>query len=246
MPIFKDEANNIFHTEGDRTVWSTQRRPALLFPNDTITVNPFTVSFPDFAKSNAMAFAIQTTGGFDASSCLSIITINPQSWDSGLSLVANLPSQCNYFETAITLTRTKTPSTYLNLPFPDNWSSGSTHLSDGGALMEAIGPITRIFSLERVGNGLYLRRKQTVRNAGQQVGWNSGNNNSTGAGGMRNGWTYGGDPNAWLAAQRDMRNSGNIDKRRGGPNQCSLDDNTDYSSIWTGSLVITPGYIDLT
>lgn len=242
MPVFNDAENNIFHTEGDRIVWSTTRRPALLLPDQAVTIDPFTVQFPDFAKSNAYGFTY-TSSPTTLSACMSMITINPQEWDSGLSLLATIPSECNYFETEITLTRTKTPSSFMGLAIPDGWGSGSTHFCDGGALMESTGPIIRIFTIERVGNQVFLRRKQSVRDGGDRFPWNSGNNNESGSGGYREGWTYGGDRRGWVATQRDYKTGGNIAKRRGESNQCNLSDNTDYESIWTGRLVLTPGYI---
>ncbi|WEK05785.1 MAG: hypothetical protein P0Y65_05880 [Candidatus Devosia phytovorans] len=241
MPVFNDELGNIFHTDGDRIVWATTRRPALLLPDQKIIIDPFTVQFPDFVKNNAYGFAVDTTTS--QSTCMSMVTIVPQEWDSGLSELATLSEQFNYFETEITLTRIKTPSNFMQLPFPDCWGSGTTHMCDGGALMEATGMLVRIFTIERDGDKICLRRKQSVTNGGARFVWNSNNNNDTAAGGMRNGWTHGGNPNGWVAAQIDYKAGGNIQKRRGGSNACSLSDPTDYESIWRGKLVITPGYI---
>ena len=36
---------------------------------------------------------------------------------------------------------------------------------------------------------------------------------------------------------------GNVAKYRGGPNGCSVNDNTDYSSTWSGTITVRPGYI---
>lgn len=245
MAVFNDANGNIYHTDGSRIVWSTTRRPALLLPDDAVTLSNFDVSFPDFSKSNAYGFSYYSnTQGNLYSSCVSLISINPQEWDSGLNFVCNLPEQSNYFETEITLSRIVTPSPYLDNPIPDVFGSGTRHMPDGNsAIVEAIGPMVRMFAFERVDNAVYLRRKQSVTNAGQVVSWNSGNNNNTGSGGMRPGWTYGGNPNAWPAYRIDSRNTGNIDKRRGGPNQCTLSDPTNYASLWRGTVTITPGYI---
>jgi hypothetical protein len=246
MAVYNDGLGNIYHTEGSRIVWSTTRRPAILMPDEAITLTSFDVSFPDFAKSDCYGFAYNTDSfGFTFSSCLSMISINPQEWDSGLSFVCNLPAAANYFETEINLSRIVTPSTFLGAGIPDAFGSGAAHMSDGNsAILEAIGPMVRMFSFERSGNAIYLRRKQSITNAGPVVGWNSGNNNDTGSGGMRNGWTYGGDPNAWPAYVIESKNSGDIQKRRGGANQCSLSDPTNYSSLWRGTIVVTPGYIN--
>ena len=247
MPVFNDALGNITHTEGSRVVWSTTRRPALLLHEQAVTLNNFDIAYPDFAKSNCYGFAYATDMiGFDFSSCVSMISLNPQEYDSGLSFVCNLPAGANYFETEITLSRIVAPSTFLDVAIPDVFGSGARRMPDGNsAIVEAIGPLVRMFSFERSGNAVHLRRKQSITNAGPQVAWNSGNNNNAGAGGFRAGWTYGGDPNAWPAYRVDSRNSGGIDKRRGSNNQCSLSDPTNYASTWRGTVTITPGYIKL-
>jgi hypothetical protein len=245
VPVFNDALGNIIHTEGSRVVWSTTRRPALLLHEQAVTLSNFDISFPDFAKSNCYGFAYATDMiGFDFSSCVSMISLNPQEYDSGLSFVCNLPAGANYFETEITLSRVVAPSTFLDKPIPDVFGSGARHMPDGNsAIVEAIGPMVRMFSFERSGNAVYLRRKQSITNAGPQVQFNSGNNNNGSGGGFRAGWTYGGDPNAWPAYRIDSRNSGGIDKRRGSGNQCSLSDPTNYASTWRGAVTITPGHI---
>jgi hypothetical protein len=257
VPVFNDALGNITHTEGSRVVWSTTRRPALLLHEQAVTLNNFDISFPDFAKSNCYGFAYATDMiGFDFSSCVSMVSLNPQEYDSGLSFVCNLPAGANYFETEITLSRIISPSTFLDVAIPDVFGSGARHMPDGNsAIVEAIGPMVRMFSFEQIivkdangvvlSNKIYLRRKQSITNAGAQVAWNSGNNNNTGSGGYRAGWTYGGDPNAWPSYRIDSRNSGGIDKRRGSNNQCSLSDPTNYASTWRGTVTITPGYIKL-
>lgn len=244
MAVFNDENGNIYHTDSSRIVWSTTRRPALLMPDDAVTLSSFDVSFPDFSKSDAYGFSYRSAGDFLFSSCVSFTSVNPQEWDSGLSFVCDLPAGANYFETDITLSRIVTPSPYLDSPIPDVFGSGTRHMPDGNsAIVEAIGPMVRMFAFERVDNAVYLRRKQSVTNAGQVVPWNSGNNNDTGSGGMRPGWTYGGNPNAWPFYRLDSKNTGHVNKRRGGDNPCSLIDVSNYASLWRGTVTITPGYI---
>lgn len=247
MPVYNDGLGNIYHTDGSRVVWSTTRRPALLLPDSAVTLTNFDISFPDFSKDNAYGFAYNIDDfGFQFSSCVSLISINPQEWDSGLSFVCNLPANSNYFETEITLSRIVTPSTYMDVSIPDTFGSGAQHMPDGNsAIVESIGPIVRMFSFERSGNAVYLRRKQSVTNAGNTVSWNSPNNNDSGSGGYRAGWTYGGNPQAWPAYRVETKNTGGIDKRRTGGNPCSLSDPSNYSSLWRGTVTITPGYIKL-
>lgn len=235
---------NITHVEGSRVVWSNTRRPALLLPENAVTLTNFDIAYPDFTKSDAYAF---TKGGavIEVTACASFISIDPQEWDSGLSFVCNLPALANYFEIEMAMTRIVVPSTYIGTgqPIPALLGAGQ-HMPDGNSgLIEGIGPIVRMFSFERVGNAVYLRRKQSVSNMGPTVPWNSPNNNDTGSGGQRPGWTYGGNPNAWPAYHIESRAGGSINKRRGESNGCSLADPTNYASLWRGTVTITPGYI---
>jgi len=236
----------ITHTQGDHVVWANTRRPALLLPEAAVTLTNFDITFPDFTKSNAYGFTFATVSGFDYSACVSWVSIDPQEWDSGLSFVCDLPAMANYFEIEMVISRIVAPSPVMPLSeIPALLGSGK-HMPDGNsALIEGIGPIVRMFAFERVGNAVYLRRKQSVANEGQRVPWNSGNNNSTGSGGYRSGFTYGGNPSAWPAYQIDQRTGGHIDKRRGGPNACSLSDPTNYASLWRGTVTVTPGYIKI-
>jgi len=230
---------NITATDGSRVVWSNTRRPVLLLTSSAVTLTSFDIAFPDLAKSNFYGFHSGTDPfGFQFTACLSGVSLNPQEWDSGLSFVCNLPAGSNYFETEITLSRIVTPSPYLDTAIPDVFGSGSRHMPDGNAaIVEAIGPIIRMFSFERSGNAVYLRRKQSVTDAGQQVPWRPGNNAEA------VGWTYGGNPNAWPAYRIQAKNGGSIWKRRGQENACSLADPTNYASTWRGTVTITPGYI---
>lgn len=248
MPVFNDAMGDIFHTEGSRVVWSTTRRPALLLHEQSVTLTNFDVSFPDFTKSDCYGFSYYNDPfGFLYSSCVSLTSLDPQEWDSGLSFVCNLPAQANYFETEISLTRITIPSPYLDTAIPDVFGSNRRHMSDGNsAIVEAIGPMIRMFAFERVGNTVQLRRKQSINDNGSPVvSWNSGNNNDGPTGGYRAGWTYGGNPNAWPAYRIDSRNTGGIDKRRGSGNQCTLTDPTNYASLWRGTITVTPGYIHI-
>jgi hypothetical protein len=247
--VFGDNTG-ITHVEDSRVVWSTSRRPALLLPDDAVTLTGFDIAYPDVSKSDAYGFTFFTdpTFGTTQSACASWTSVNPQEWDSGLSFVCNLPSGSNYFEVEMTMSRIFTPSTWLGTgaPIPILLGSGVNMPDGNSAVIEGIGPLVRMFSFERSGNAVYLRRKTSINNpGGPVVSWNSGNNNDNGSGGMRRGFTYGGDPNAWPSYLIDQRTGGDIQKRRGGSNQCSLSDPTNYASTYRGTVIITPGYIQL-
>lgn len=195
------------------------------------------------------AFDLSSSGSGPAnrSTCMSMTSINPQEYDSGLVKIADLPnSTINYFDVTVNLTRVRNPSTYLGNQFPKCIAEGRSLLLEGGsALVEKIGPISRMFSFERSGAAIYLRRKQSVRDSGNQGFWNPNNAIYFNNGGWRTGFTYGGSPNAWPAFQIEVKGpGGQLDKKRDGSNRCSLTDPTNYSSIWRGSITIVPGYID--
>lgn len=244
MPVFRS-GGEIYQTEGSDFVWATTRRPALLFPSAAVTLTNFDISYPDLAKSNGYGFTWYRDPifGTDTTACASYVTINPQEWDSGLTHVCDLPAQANYFELELSLSRIVAPSPWLGTAIPALLGTGQ-HMPDGNAaLIEGIGPFVRMFAFERSGNAVHLRRKQSVANDGPTIPWNSGNNNDNGSGGMRPGFTYGGSPNAWPSHVIEQRTGGNIYKRRGEVNQCSLADPTNYSSLWRGTVTVTPGYI---
>lgn len=237
----------ITHVEGSRVVWSNTRRPALLLPDDAVVLTNFDIAYPDFSKSNAYGFTyyVDPLFGTASSACVSWVSIDPQEWDSGLGYVCDLPPECNYFEIEMTMSRIVTPSTYLatGLPIPILLGSG-THMPDGNAaVIEGIGPIVRMFSFERSGNAVYLRRKQSVTNAGSVVPWNTPNDNDSGSGGYRIGFTYGGNSSAWPSYTIEQKTGGAIGKRRGEGNSCSLADPTNYASTYRGTVTVTPGYI---
>lgn len=244
MGVFGD-GTNITHVDGSRVVWSTTRRPALLLPDSAVTLTNFDIAYPDLAKSNAYGFTY-VTSPIMLTACTSFVSVNPQEWDSGQSFVCNLPAGANYFEVEMTISRIVTPSTWLGMAIPGLLGSGKAMPDGNSALIEGIGPLLRMFAFERSGNAVYLRRKQSVAdNGGPTVPWNSPNDNNSGSGGYRAGFTYGGNPNAWPAYAIQQKSGGNVAKRRGEANACSLVDPTNYASTWRGTVTVTPGYIKL-
>lgn len=243
MTVFKS-GGEIYHNEGSDIRWSTTRPPVLLIPGETATLSNFDISYPDFVKDNGYGLDY-TSGGVTRSSCASFASIVPQDWDSGLTgPVAILPADVNHFEIEVEMSRIVEPSTYIGKTIAKSLADGErTWLNGGSCEVEQMGPIYRIFRFERSGNGIYLRRKQSVEDAGNQGVWAPGNSQYTGAGGFQRGWTYGSNPNAWMSYLLDTRTGGNINKRRGDANGCSLVDTSNYSSLWRGTVIITPGHI---
>lgn len=239
-----NEGADIFHTQGSRVVWSTTRRPVVLLPNNKVTLNSFDIAWPHPATSDAYGYSATTSGGFTAYAAASFVTIVPQEWDSGLTAVATLPAGCNYFQVDVNLARINSLSSYLGYGEPPVLlPSEQWHTLDGAsAVAERFSLLVRIFRFERIGNTVYLRRKQSVANVGARFPWLSGNNPTNGAGGQRNGWTYGsGGINGHPVSMRAQ--AFNAFSNRGQSGMAATDDNTNYASTWRGTVIITPGYI---
>lgn len=246
MPVY-NSAGEIYHTEGSDILWSTTRRPVILLPDEAITLTNFDISFPHPTMDNAYALdvTIDPVFGTITTNCASYIGFRPQEFDSGLSAaIATLPAGANHFEVEVEMTRIVNPTNYLGKAFPKSLAEGErTWLNGGSCQVERAGPLVRIFRFERSGNNICLRRKQSIKDAGDQGIWAPGNSQTTGSGGYQEGWTYGADPKMWMANLIQQKSGGNVNKRRGEVNACSIVDNSDYSSTWRGTVIITPGYI---
>ncbi|HEV7345789.1 MAG TPA: hypothetical protein VGN60_09195 [Devosia sp.] len=246
MPVFRS-AGEVYQTEGSRIVWSTTRAPALLVPGSVTTLTNFDISFPHPAMDSAYALdvTIDPTFGTTLTNCATWASMVPGEWDSGLSgPIALLPAGVNHFEIEVELSRVVEPSSYAGKSFPKSIAEGQrTWLNGGACELERAGPLIRIFRFERSGNGIYLRRKQSIKDAGNLGIWAPGNSQYTGAGGYQEGWTYTSDPRAWPAHLIETRSGGNVNKRRGEANACSIVDNSNYASTWRGTVIITPGHI---
>lgn len=238
MPLFGD-GTSITHSVGSRVVWSTSRPPLKLLSAPIIS--PITVSYPDVAKGNAYGYN-RRTSTIVLEACTSWVTMIPSSWDSGLSLVATVPGGANYFEARMSLARTSNPSNYMGEPVPKVFPEGGwVTLNGRGAVIERIGNMVRTFRFERVGNGIYLRRKQSVfnNNGNPTAPWASGNDPHT------PGFTWGGSPIGWIChtIEEKILASSSNNRRRGDSGACSLSDPTNYASSWSGVIEITPGYM---
>lgn len=230
--------------EGE-TVWSTQRPPVNLLPeNDWITLSPFTFSYPDFSKGGGYGYVRYSNPfGFDSDGCITGVTLLPQSWDSGAEVVGSVPAGCNYIDVRVTMTRTKNPSNILDVPVANNLPSQETVLPGGWCLVESEFMYSRTFEFYLSGTSIMFRRKQNTRTAqaGENPSWTS-NYNTTG-------WSWWGDPDGALVGKIDEQSgtlAGDGSRRRdGNPSyRCSMDTSGfDFSSTYSGTVVIRPGYI---
>lgn len=241
-------------------VWSTDRRPVNLLPEDTWISRSLTVAFPDFVKRNAYAFDISTDPltESETTSCASFVTILPGEWSRSASSPRTLPQQTlgtvpagiDYIDVRVKLSRTNAPNNYLSFSVPNMLPTQETHLPGGSCLVESSGIWKRLFEIVLSGTSVVLRRYQSVYDGDNNIEWSPGNAIQFSNGGYRQGWTYGGGSDAedaHLAALiegKDRTNSSSINRWRGGSNACSLDDDDiSFASTWTGSVIIRPGYL---
>lgn len=246
MPVF-NSGNDIYHTEGSTVVWSTTRVPVLLVPGSATTLTNFDISFPHPAMDSmyGLDVTIDPLFGTTTTNCATWASFIPGEWDSGLSgPIATLPAGVNHFEVEVELTRVVEPSQYLGRSVAKSIAEGQrTWLNGASCEVERAGPLIRIFRFERSGNGIYLRRKQSIRNDGTLPIWAPGNSQHTGSGGYLEGWTYTTYPNAIPAYHLETRTGGSVNKRRGEDNACSIVDTSNFASTWRGTVIITPGYV---
>lgn len=227
-------------------VWASNLAPVNMLPDaNRILKTNYSLSWPDFAKANAYGFDKSSSGG-GSTTCASFITVRaPQEYSSSAIVLGTVPVGVNHIIVEVNLTRTKDPSPYLTTVIPPAIAEGKTLLLDGGsAIVEMIGPWRRSFDIVLSGTQVLLTLRQSVYNGGNAAPWNANNAVKDAAGGYKKGWTWGISPTGHIVALRETKGpSGNIEKWRGGGNQCSLADNTDYSCIWKGAITITPAYI---
>lgn len=242
--VYNDPMTQDVFVEGPtgNLVWSTELAPVNLLPDsDKITLNPFTVTFPDFTKGGGYGYGRGTFAGVDQDGCITGLTLLPQSWTSTPVSVGTVPSGCNYIDVRVTMTRTKNPASILGLSVSNNLPTQETVLPGGWCLVESEYMYSRTFEFYLSGTNIMFRQKQSVRaaTAGENPTWT---NNYT-----IPGWSWFGDPNGALVGLIDQNNGivgGGGSRQRGGAMACSM--NTagfDFSSIYSGTVVIRPGYI---
>ncbi|AKR55695.1 hypothetical protein XM25_07765 [Devosia sp. H5989] len=249
--------------DAGRRVWSSDGRPANLLPEETWQTIGVTINFPDFVKGNAYGYARTVidapfpSGGtfFDTAV---ITTILPQEWGPGVSGAQNLPTQVlgtipagNYIDVRATLSRTRTPSRFIDIS-AGGISGGDvlnmvpaqqSLLRGGSCLCESTYIWRRLFEVVLSGNQIVLNRYQSVWDNGETMQWASGNNPY-----VQDRWTYGGPSGANKGHpayfERSRRSYYSLPEPwRGGANGLPLDDSSNYSARWAGTLLIRPGYL---
>lgn len=237
--------------------WSSDYPPGnLLGDSDKISLTGHAVSFPDFDKSNYEWQSVFDPGYGTQSLATSWVTILPGEWgpdESGgyllsRTLLGTVPSGVNYLSVHVNGSRTTDPSDYQGAAVPKVLPENVDVWLDGGcAVLENTPDWVRGIKIVLSGTNVYLERYQSVRyrpQAASPLKADPQTHTSGSASAWNNTWTHGGDKRGHLAAEIDYVNSGSVNKYRGGSNEPSTTDPTDYSSEWTLDITIWPGVID--
>lgn len=246
--VYNNPATGGIFVEGPtgNLVWSTERAPVNLLPESAwITLSGYAISFPDFAKGGGYGYVRYIDPfGFESDGCITGLTLLPQSWDSGPTTIGTVPTGCNYIDVRVNLTRTKSPPNILGVPVSNSLPNAETVLAGGWCLVESEFSWSRTFEIYLSGTNVLLRRKQSVRTAqaGENPTWTTNFN--------VNGWSHFGGTgaaNGALVGQIDEKSGalgGGGSRRRDGANACSMNTSGfDFSSVYTGTITIRPGYI---
>lgn len=250
--VYSSGGDILLRDSSGKLIWSTATRPINLMGNAYKLTVGITAAFPHMPGGDAYALGRGTSiGGFDTTSCASFQTMYPGEWGpaqgGGYNLpdiyLGALPAGANMLDVVLNLTRTVEPSKYLSDDVFKFLPEGiDVPLRGDSALLEGMAAFRRKIDISIIGGGIYLRRYQSVINGGDPGIWTSGNSEYTGAGGIRQGWTYGGSPNAQFVGLLDAKGpSGNVNKNRSGSNACSVSQAFNYASTWSGTAIIIPG-----
>jgi hypothetical protein len=235
----------------DGKVYLDATRKALQLIPAPIVLNGYSIAWPDFPKGNAYFYdRISAPVGGDSTMCRSYITLTPQEWQGADIVLGTVPVGTNSIDVQIvSFARTKDPSPVLGRAVPKCIRAGATLTLDGGSCtVETYAFFSRLFEIVLGGSDadltprpVILRRYQSVRDA-VTVSWNPTNSGVATAAGL--GWSYGGangiKGRIVSYIQQKGYDGGSTHNRNNGGNACDLTDNTDFSSIWTGTIIVTP------
>lgn len=248
MDKFEADSGRVYVVDDDKVTFDTNLKSVNLMPSAAISMTGYSMVFPDLVKRNGYYY--DASSASLTASCTSFITMILQEWGPGLAgnipevVLGTVPAGTDYLDVRVRLVRTDPPSNILTspilvLPEENEWF----YCLGGSCPLETKSFFSRMFEVVISGSNVVLRKYQSVRDTTQTF-W-SGDQSSD----ITNhpSWTYGGGSSAnkgFLVSQRQNKPStdgGNINKNRGGSNQCSVADNTNYSSTYLVDFLITPG-----
>lgn len=246
--------------------WSTAWLTCATIPDDAVTISAQVIDFGDISKGNALYFDRIPSGASNAQerTCGYITAIPGETSYTDITL-GPIPADADFLRVKVSsLTRTTSPTA----PTPDNMMTGAlTPIPPAGAAfvahdafipLEQANPIARAIEFINDGGTLKLRRIQSIGKDNLiddcVENWAPGNDTSAfdwvnGGTALNPGaFTYGtakGQPIYYLGDKNSGSETGATMTRtydRGGANQMSLSDPTNFRSIYSLSASIEPGY----
>lgn len=240
VPRFSFKAGRALIQDGTRTVLDTAAKSFNAVPGAVITINPFTLSYPDFNnKSYRYLWGRGTIPG-DAFNrayeiCRSLAKVNQEETTLPNIDLGALPLGTDFLETRVNLTRTITPAASWGSISPSEpglyaWPSeiiqgqwmqliGNSMLAERGDNWARLFEIVIVSQLDGAGKVIakraVLRRRQTVGALGFETGQ--------------------------IEAKANVASSASSPQlREGDGNHCSFVNSYNYASTYTGVLEITP------
>lgn len=262
---FEFSSNRIYAERAGRVILDTDKPMLNLVPDAKITLDPYSISFPDFWKGSIYYQWRSTAGGFDSFACQTWVGLVEQEWGpsapSPYTLtdipVGTVPSGTNYLEIWVNLTRTVSPGNILDLPLSSSFPENRRVKLDGlSCVLEEFGGVARQFEFVLSGTSVSLRRRQSVNKNGGIVQPPVSRVNPSG--GLGNVTYFYPGTNAPVDAAKFATHGQLIDqkgpsggdthrpagKEQGSANNtpCSMNmSGISYASTWTGTIEITPG-----
>lgn len=227
-----------------RKVWGTDEPPVQLV-RDAWQEIPISIEFPDFPKDIAYWFQRASDGfGGWAYYGTSFVKMLPQELTLPDIVLGQVPSSLvNYVDWRVNLNWAKKPSNVIGLPVSSSVAEGKeVDLRGGSALLEYSMAYCRMVHIRLEGRDIVLSRRQSSSHDDAIGSWRTNVQDY--------GWTYG---ISRLGAIVSYRGQSTINRGqylwgayRNGSNSAPMNDNTDYSSTWTGTLYVKPGRANAT
>lgn len=271
VDAFYADNNRIQVIKNDDISFDTDRPSIELFTGSAITKTSHSIEFPDYITGQA--YYRDATAG--PTICQLWSTVIWQEWGPDEAfhneyyfigapqnsipgptsrnlpreLLGTVPAETTHLDIRVKMTRTVTPAPWLvdQTPVVSFKMGEWINLPGGSCPCERIQNTSRQFDIVRIGNNIYLERRQSVFNADSLLA--PGNNVQAAISTNQSGWnsqrilaTDLFPKSSWVIAhkidQRGPDNDGN--KRPGGTNPCS-GSAPPSRSVYTGDIIITPG-----
>jgi hypothetical protein len=258
-----DPATGTILIEKDGRVAFANSRPLMnLVPSAAITLNGYSISFPDLWKGTIYHQVRQPSIPSDQFGCSTWIGLVEQEWGPDQPApntlpditLGTVPAGTDYLDVRINLTRTVVPANIFDLGIRSQIPEGHwVKLEGGSCMIEGWSALRRLFEIRLSGTSVILRRRQSVTSDGVYMRIPGGQSQGTKV-------FYFPGPNApedinKLASygqiiqqlgwdQNDTHRPAGYEAGSLVNTPCSMSHaGISYASTWTGSIHITPGRI---